>query len=120
MSHIHATITLEYSILVFLQDFNRLQKGTRCQKRNKNVLKEFVFPTESFQNATEALVSCEQYCAKTNICWGCSIDCREQCQWNAITDCGSKVEWTGLGEGDITHKPGTNKIYGSLYLDKII
>ena len=49
---------------------------------------------------------CEDYCREQEKCWGCSIRCPAQCQWNAIPECGPEVSWEGKIEGDITHKPG--------------
>ena len=53
-------------------------------------------------------MGCERYCSKHIECWGCSVDCStsEDCQWNALSDCGELKNWTGLSEGDISQKPG--------------
>ena len=71
------------------------------------MLKEFVFPTNVFSTSSKALMGCENYCSNIYKCWGCSIYCSttDNCQWNAITDCGELQNWTGLTEGDVSQKP---------------
>ena len=97
-----------FFIAVYHYDFVRSNKGFHCSKRNGNVLKEFIFPTDDFSDQTKALMGCEMYCSKNNDCWGCSVHCSssDNCQWNAITECGELSNWTGLIEGDVTQKPG--------------
>ena len=109
------SVRSQYFHLVFPEDFIRLEIGKRCQKRNINILKEFVVSPKSSDNARKAIARCENYCARNNICWGCSIDCGKQCRWNAIPDCGKQEKWTGLANGDITQRPGTNIYPGYSY-----
>ena len=116
----HIAVRLKCFYLVFPEDFIRLEIGKRCQKRNINILKEFVVSSKSSDNARKAIARCENYCARNNICWGCSIDCGKQCRWNAIPDCGKQEKWTGLANGDITQRPGTNIYPGYSYFIYII
>ena len=93
--------------LVYPKEFVRSKKGIRCTKRNLNVLKEFPAHSESVNSAFEAINECETYCSKEKTCWGCSVDCHKQCQWNAIPECGDYDDWLGLIEGDTSVKPGS-------------
>ena len=57
-------------------------------------------------------MGCESYCSKHQECWGCSVDCStaDNCQWNAIPECGAFQNWTGLIKGDVSQKPGIRYI----------
>ena len=57
-------------------------------------------------NAETALSECEKYCSWNKNCWGCSVECASNCQWNAIPECGLKRQWNGMIDGDISQKPG--------------
>ena len=94
-------------ITVYQYDFVRSDKGVHCSTRSDKVLKEFIFPTYVFSTSSKALMGCEKYCSNIYNCWGCSVHCSTigNCQWNAITDCGEKRNWTGLTEGDVSQKP---------------
>ena len=49
----------------------------------------------------------ENYCVSKWDCWGCSIDCRFSCQFNAIPSCGEYEELTKtIADTHISVKPG--------------
>ena len=58
--------------------------------------------TISYLNARDA---CEEYCLGERNCWGCTLDCENDCKWNAITEC-TNFKVKELGEGGTTQKPG--------------
>ena len=84
------------------------------------MLKEFMFPTDDFSDPSKALMGCEMYCSKNNDCWGCSVHCNPSanCQWNAMTECGELLNWTGLIEGDVSQKPSILKYINDFSLDE--
>ena len=89
----------------FPGEFLRSKKGKRCNKRQHNVLKEFLFQSEAIVDATNSRLECEEYCSYQKDCWGCSVDCDTSCRWNAIPGCGNEETWEGRIEGDISQKP---------------
>ena len=100
-----------FLFLAFPDDYFRFYKGVICSQRTENVLKEFIFPTNMIIDATTALIECEKYCGRVERCWGCSAHTNTSNQWNAITKCGGLEKWEGLIQGDVTQKPGTEKMY---------
>ena len=74
------------------------------------MLKKFSFPNDAMLNASIALSECNRYCGRIKSCWGCSIECNDSCQWNAIPECGHEEKWNGLMVGDISQKPSMIKL----------
>ena len=92
--------------LVFPGEFLRSQKGKRCQKRRDNIIRIFPFISDAVENIKLARDDCESHCLHQQNCWGCSVDCDKNCQWNAIEDCGILESWPGYIVGDTSQKPG--------------
>ena len=91
---------------MFQGEFTRYQKGKRCTRRKDNILAKFPLTNDTRRRAEDARNECEHYCRFKDNCWGCSVDCDETCRWNAIEDCGTKEEWIGLIDGDISQSRG--------------
>ena len=68
-----------------------------CKDTSNNRIKKFDFPHDIILDESEALQSCEKYCARNSTCWGCSLVCRNgsvTChsgEWNAIAGCRALV-----------------------------
>ena len=98
-------------VLIFIgrvsPGFIRSERGKYCETDISNILKEFSPPSSQENNYTyRARNECEEYCLAHEACWGCSVDCKFQCHWNAISKCDALTDWTGLINGDVTQKPG--------------
>ena len=96
-------------------------KGKYCSKNTQGVLREFVPPSSSEQDALTIRNSCEQYCSVKETCWGCSVHCGVgiPCQWNAISECGAVKDGKGIIEGDITQKQGIILVIHSSLLKSV-
>lgn len=86
-----------------------------CDNGAINELESFEVSNDSTISHLNARDECEEYCFSERNCWGCMFDCKNDCKWNAITDC-TKLKLNELGKGGITQKPGIliNKILSSL------
>ena len=100
-----------FTHLPIVPGFIRSSKGKRCRESNVDVLNSFIPPSGKAVDAMAIRDECEIYCSTHDNCWGCSVYCGSPCQWNAIPNCEIYDDWTGLIEGDITQKPGNNKIH---------
>ena len=94
-----------YFLISFLE-FDRSKKGKYCHFHGVNVLKEFIPVSSYIEDAIVSRDACETYCKGKSECWGCSIQCKPKCQWNAIPQCGKihNLALGGLIDGDITQK----------------
>ena len=92
-------------LTAFSEDFLRYNEGVSCNKRNDNVLKEFIFPTNMIPDDITALMECEKFCGRNNKCWGCTTERNGSHQWTAITECGHVDQREELGLGKISQKP---------------
>eukprot|EP00928_Gymnodinium_smaydae_P061805 TRINITY_DN4579_c0_g3_i1.p1 TRINITY_DN4579_c0_g3~~TRINITY_DN4579_c0_g3_i1.p1 ORF type:complete len:919 (+),score=147.86 TRINITY_DN4579_c0_g3_i1:333-2759(+) len=101
--------------------FARSRRGTYCSSRQTHLLKAFPMESRTLRAAHQARERCEAHCSSTEGCWGCSVDCAEEplsygrlneaCQWNAITSCGERLEWSGSIPGDISElQPDTGVV----------
>ena len=64
--------------------------------------------TDGAAAAGAALGACEAFCAGSQACNACSVDCSlgstTRCQWVALPQCGAVSKWPGLISGDISRK----------------
>ena len=77
-----------------------------CKTDHENVIEKFKFFNDNAQNNSFARTQCENYCVNRNDCWGCFLQCSEQCQWNALSNCDSIEKIPDLPIDNISQKPG--------------
>ena len=82
------TLIWSYSIIVSPSEFYHHSNGTKCKEVSKNIIKKFEVPGSTSFDKSAALNDCEMYCAKDDLCWGCTRICNgSDCQLNAISEC---------------------------------
>jgi len=94
--------------------YDTSERGKYCERRQSHLIKSFKMASKTLAGAYRARRECEAHCLRDESCWGCSVDCDgaplsygrlgEACQWNAVTECGEQLTWSGSIPGDISEK----------------
>ena len=95
-------------ILAFSYDFIQSNQSHQCQTSNGNALKEFSYKPANTSIVSNDLTKCEEYCSRTQRCWGCIINCDKNCQAYAISSCNNLDKSTSSKNTSILQRPGIN------------
>ena len=103
-------------VIVFPSEYQQKDGRIACTNIISNTIKNFDFPNGFLLDETEALETCQKYCSRNPICWGCSLICHDGSnicysgKWIAISEC-DRPERLGVHERSLTsQKPSNNSM----------
>ena len=79
--------------VAFPEEFVGIEEDAFCQENKTEILKTFTsedpieIPMNPVAQQFDASRECKVYCALEKRCWGCIRTCKQQCQWDAVTNC---------------------------------
>ena len=94
---------------VFPSDFVKLGESSQGLPDKAYVLRLFDSSLNNQSDHSEILKDCEEYCATSQKCWGCILDCNETCHWNAIAASGQQDTINQSVQTEIYQKPGNKR-----------
>ena len=101
-------------ITVFPSEFQQKDAGITCTNISNKVIKIFDFPNQFLLDEDAALQTCQEFCSRNPLCWGCSLICRKESnvcysgKWNAISECTSPERVRVDGRHLTSSKPSKN------------
>ena len=95
-----------FSISVGLEEFIHRKQYPSCNHGDEHLLEQFSSQNKRSQNNTISRKQCERYCTGNRKCWGCSLQCKEECLWNAHSICGNKNTSERSLSLEVSIKPG--------------
>ena len=113
---IMAIIISLYILTVFPNEFEQKGDGQNCKSMSDNIIKNFHFRNEFLLDEASALRSCQRYCSRNQLCWGCSLTCHDEnyfCHdgyWSAIKECRSAEPPRLVQRSLASQKPSNNTI----------
>ena len=94
------------SISAFPSDFIHSDSDSSDVPHSLKILKQFDTSRGDLFDQPGVREYCEDYCATSNECWGCSLHCNATCRWSAIAALDQKDAFTEMTPKLVSQKPG--------------